>query len=118
MPTVSTVPTHADSRSDFPVGDLRSDGFQPSHDFVSRHARILNARVQTRHSEHVAVTDTAGLHFDTHLPRPRRRDLALDKLKRAVGLLDLNHLHSSHFGSPWDAWREPTILRPNRPAGS
>src|SRR6188474_2361304 len=93
---MAAVPAHAHSRSSLPFRNIGTHGIECSDDFMSGHARILDAWESAGHGKHVTVADAAGLHLDSYLPRTRRWYLALDQLQRAVGVFDVNSFHARH----------------------
>src|SRR2546423_1694582 len=99
VPAVAAVPADADTLPLGPVRDARADRVNDSRDFMSRHARVLNARIAALFRQRVAVADAAGLDLDAHLSGNRLRDFALDEFKRAVRLTDLHDTHLRHSSS-------------------
>ena len=64
---MAAVPSDAYALAGFPIGNVGADGIDPTGDFVSGHAWILEAGPMTLFYECVAVADTAGFDFDSDL---------------------------------------------------
>ena len=79
------VPADSDALSDFPAENARADGVDHAGDFVSRNARVRDARPRTFLGVFIAVADAAGLHLDAHRSCDGLRDFALHQLKRSLG---------------------------------
>ena len=90
---MAAVPADTDALPLFPCGNVRTQFIDDARDFVSRDAGILNSGPKAFFREHIAVADATGLHFDAHLSRHRRGNLALDDLEIGTGLGNLRCLH-------------------------
>lgn len=99
MTAMAAVPTHTHSHPWFEVRHIRANGIDGAHDFMARHAGILNARKQSGGGEHIAMTDTARFDFDAHMTRHRIGNVAFDDLNRGVGFWDLGNFHAGHVDS-------------------
>ncbi len=98
MAAMTAMPTHADTHPFLPIRHVRAHSVDEAHHLVAGHAGILNAGNRAHDRQHVAVTNTAGLHLDAHLPRLRLRHVALDNFKSGIGFRNLRNFHG---GSPW-----------------
>jgi hypothetical protein len=90
---MAAVPADADTLSLLPRGNPGAHFINDACDFVSRNARILNARPQAFFREHVTVANTTGLYLDAHLSWTRLRNLALDDLEISSRFGNLRNLH-------------------------
>ena len=62
-------------------------------DFVSRDARVLDARPEALFGQRVAVADAAGLDLDSHRSSAGLRDFAFHEFERSLRVWDLNSTH-------------------------
>jgi hypothetical protein len=88
-----SIPTNADALPFLPSGDLGAKLVYDACDFMPGNARILNSRPKPFLREHVAMADSASLHFDTHLFRSGRRNFAFDDLEISASLGNQCYLH-------------------------
>src|ERR1700730_7413688 len=87
------MPATPHALSLLPLGHTRTHFVHNARDFVSRHARVFDARPQTLFCEHVTVTDTTGLHLDAYLFWTRLGNLAVDNLEIGSCLRNHRYLH-------------------------
>jgi len=94
---VSLVPADTDSLSLFPPGNISAELIDDARDFVAWNTGILHPGPPAFFGEHVAMTNSAGLHLYAHLPSARLGNLALDDLEISSRLANLRRFH----------WRSP-----------
>src|SRR5262249_41421353 len=96
MSAVAAVPTNANALTRHPFGNAGTHGANHAGHFMSWHARIRNVREQSLLVHRIAGTNTAGLHFNAHLPGSRLGNRPLDNFKRSIGSGNLSNSHGSH----------------------
>ena len=94
------VPANSHSLALRPLGYARAGCVNYACHFVSRHARIHNARPGAFLGQHIAVTDSASLHANPDLARSRLRDFPLHNLEVGSCLGYLCNFHFWHCLSP------------------
>jgi len=93
---MSSMPAHTDTLARLPVRNPGAQGIDPASDFVPWNAGIVQPRPVPLLHKNVAMTDTAGLHLDPHLPRAGLGDGTFDELEIASRLADLDRFHTRH----------------------
>src|SRR5215467_1051438 len=93
---MSAVPADTDTLALLPVRHARTRLVNNPGDFVSRNARVLNAREYAVLGQMIAEADTAGMDLDTHLARAGNGNFALDDFPIAAGFGDLHCFHFCH----------------------
>jgi hypothetical protein len=88
------MPAHADALAWLPLRNISPNCVNPSGNFVTRHARILQPRQEPVFHHGIAVANSAGFHLDAYLRPPRLGNGALNDLKIASRFA---HLHRFHF---------------------
>jgi hypothetical protein len=98
---MTSVPADANAHALFPVRHVCPDGVDDAYHLMARYARVLYAGKYTGHCEHVAMTDTASLHLDAHLPRLRIGHVTLDDFEDGIRLGNLGDFHARHGEFSW-----------------
>ena len=95
---MTAVPADTNFLTRLPVRHAGARFVDHTRDFVPRHTWVHKARPAAFLGEHIAVTDSARLHADPHVPGPGLRDLTLDDLEVRAGFRYLCHFHLRHRG--------------------
>jgi hypothetical protein len=82
---MAAVPSQPDALADFIYGNISADSVDDAGDFVARHAGIGNAGKEAEFCKAVAVTNSAGLHANAHMPRTGLGKFTLHQFKRTFG---------------------------------
>jgi hypothetical protein len=94
------VPTYADTVSLIPTLHTGAELVDCPDDFVSRNARIRNARKQPLFRHHVTVANATRLDANPNLSLPCLWDLPLDNFEISTGPGYLHSFHLRHSASP------------------
>jgi hypothetical protein len=73
------MPSNSDALPYLPAGEAGADRVDDAGDLMAGDDGVGNPGKGARLGEHVAVTNSAGLHANPHLPGCRIRDRPLDK---------------------------------------
>jgi hypothetical protein len=93
LEAISAVPSDADAIADFPIARIFAECLDDSGDFMSRRARIGDARPGAFLGEQVAVTYAARLDFDSNLSARRLEDFFVNDFEWTFGLFDSSGFH-------------------------
>src|SRR5258708_27917099 len=88
------VPTDSNPLALLPFVHAGGEFIDHTGHFVSRNARVRNPRQKAFLRNHIAVTDSASLDADSHLPRAGLWNFALHNFEVRPRL---RHLHRFHF---------------------
>jgi hypothetical protein len=97
---LTVVPAHADPSTFRPLRHACARFVDHAGDFVAWRPRVHEAWPAAFLREGIAVADSARLHANPHVPRPRLRDVPLDDLEVRACLGQLRRFHLSHHFSP------------------
>jgi hypothetical protein len=90
---LAAVPANTDALPPLPLGNAGTHFVDDAHDLVSWNAGILDSGPISFHGQHVTVANTTRLDLDPHVPRTRRRNLALDDLETCSRFRNLGYFH-------------------------
>jgi hypothetical protein len=93
---MAAVPADADALPVLPFGNPSSHFVYDACHFMPGNAGILDSGPQAFFRKPVTVANATGLHLDSHLPRARLRNFALDDLKSRSRTRNLRHFHLSY----------------------
>src|SRR5439155_22872159 len=96
VPAMSAMPSDSDALSRCPSRDTCANRIDDAGDFVTEHARVLNAGKDPVLRIRVTVADAAGLNLDSDRSGARLRDITFDELKGALRARDLHATHLRH----------------------
>src|SRR5437660_10019779 len=96
---MAAVPADTNFLTRLPVRHAGARFVDHTRDFVPRHPWVHKARPAAFLGEHIAVTDSARLHADPHVPGPGLGGLTLDGLQFRAGVRYLWHFHLRDHGS-------------------
>jgi hypothetical protein len=88
---MSSMPSGSHAIALFPFRHARPNLVNHTRHFVSRHPRIRYRRKRAKLRCSVTVANAAGLHFNPHLARCRRRNFPLYQLKLPARLAHLRY---------------------------
>jgi hypothetical protein len=97
LEAMSAMPPNADTLAGLPQRDAGGDFVDAAGDFVSRHARILQAGPDAFFDQSVAMADAARFNFDADLAGAGLGNGAVDHFQISVGLADLDGFHGEPF---------------------
>src|SRR5262245_29895713 len=93
---LTAVPAHADLLTFLPLRHACARLVDHTGDFVTWHARVREVWPAAFLRKGIAVADSARLHANPHVPRPRLRDVPLDDLEVRACLGQLRRFHLCH----------------------